>query len=387
MYGLVLEGGGARGAYQIGAVKALFENGYEIGAITGTSIGAINGAMIAQGDFDLAYKLWKDISFSKIMDVDQEKLSRVLKKSIDFGMLKYLSTLVRETISNGGINTSKMRELFKQYIDEDKIRNSNIEFGLVTVCITDRKPLELFIENITKGSLIDYLMASARLPIFKSEAIENKHYLDGGFYNNCPINMLHKKCYNDIIIVRTSSKGRIRDLKKIKKSGANIILISPVSELQGIMNFDNKTLNEMIKLGYYDALKVIKGLEGINSYIEPVDEKSIFKALCNYNFHDIVEISNELNINLEMDEMKLLIEKIIPSITSKLGYKNVATYKQSLYIILEYISKKEEIDLLKVYKLKELILEIQNKIKTPHKKGFDKAIYKFVKHFNTNNLD
>ena len=58
-YGLTLEGGGARGAYHIGAVKALLENGYEFGAIVGTSIGAINAAFLAQGDFDEIYKMWK----------------------------------------------------------------------------------------------------------------------------------------------------------------------------------------------------------------------------------------------------------------------------------------------------------------------------------------
>ena len=46
MYGLVLEGGGARGAYHIGVYKAILEEGIEIGGITGTSIGALNGAMI-----------------------------------------------------------------------------------------------------------------------------------------------------------------------------------------------------------------------------------------------------------------------------------------------------------------------------------------------------
>lgn len=51
-YGLILAGGGAKGAYQIGAWKAMRELDIEFEAIAGASIGAINGAMIAQGDFD-----------------------------------------------------------------------------------------------------------------------------------------------------------------------------------------------------------------------------------------------------------------------------------------------------------------------------------------------
>ena len=71
-YGLTLEGGGARGAYHIGAVKALVENGYEFGAVVGTSIGAVNAAYIAQGDLDFVYNMWKTLSFDALFDVDQE---------------------------------------------------------------------------------------------------------------------------------------------------------------------------------------------------------------------------------------------------------------------------------------------------------------------------
>ena len=62
MYGLALEGGGAKGAYQAGALKAIEECGFEIGAIVGTSIGSFNGAMFAQGDFEKLY----DFSLARI---------------------------------------------------------------------------------------------------------------------------------------------------------------------------------------------------------------------------------------------------------------------------------------------------------------------------------
>ena len=51
-YGLVLEGGGARGAYQVGAWKALWEAGVKIKGMAGTSVGALNGALICMDDFD-----------------------------------------------------------------------------------------------------------------------------------------------------------------------------------------------------------------------------------------------------------------------------------------------------------------------------------------------
>lgn len=68
MYGLVLEGGGAKGAYHIGAYKAIMEEGIEIRGIAGTSVGALNGALIAQEDFEKAYNLWYNMSFSRVIN-------------------------------------------------------------------------------------------------------------------------------------------------------------------------------------------------------------------------------------------------------------------------------------------------------------------------------
>ena len=77
-YGLVLEGGGARGAYQIGAWKALAEAGVKIRGVAGTSVGALNGALICMGDVENAQELWENISYSQIMSVDDEKMRQLL---------------------------------------------------------------------------------------------------------------------------------------------------------------------------------------------------------------------------------------------------------------------------------------------------------------------
>ena len=58
MLGLALEGGGAKGAYEIGAYRALTELGYHFDVICGVSIGAINAALLAQGDCEKAAEFW-----------------------------------------------------------------------------------------------------------------------------------------------------------------------------------------------------------------------------------------------------------------------------------------------------------------------------------------
>ena len=68
---LVLSGGGARGAYQVGVWKALEELNIKCDIVVGSSVGSINGALYTQGDFNKAYNLWKKLS---IEDVFEEKI-------------------------------------------------------------------------------------------------------------------------------------------------------------------------------------------------------------------------------------------------------------------------------------------------------------------------
>lgn len=91
-----------------------------------------------------------------------------------------------------------MRAILNSIIDEEKIRKSNVDFGIITVSISDLKPFELFKEDIPKGKMIVYLMASANLPVFKNEPLDGKTYWDGGMYDNCPINLIAGKGYKEI---------------------------------------------------------------------------------------------------------------------------------------------------------------------------------------------
>ena len=75
-YGLVFDGGGARGAYQIGAWRALSEAGVKISAVAGTSVGALNGALVCMGDLEKAEHIWKEMAFSRVMDVDEELMEQ-----------------------------------------------------------------------------------------------------------------------------------------------------------------------------------------------------------------------------------------------------------------------------------------------------------------------
>lgn len=256
MRGLALEGGGARGAYHIGVIKALLENGYEFDGFAGTSIGAINAAIMAQGDFELAHKLWANITMDHIFDIDEQAVFK-LRDISELWADKQLSKDVRRTVSkiigNRGINTDKIKKYLKTYIDEDKIRASGKDLGLVTVSISERKPYEVMLNDIPHGKLVKFVMASATFPGFKPEVIDDKAFIDGGIYDNCPMNLLLHKGYDEVITVRTNSPGVVR--KAIDPS--KVRYITPSNDLGPLMWFSPENSKRNITAGYHDGLLFI----------------------------------------------------------------------------------------------------------------------------------
>ena len=183
MRGLVLEGGGAKGAYHIGAYKALKEMGVEIDGVAGTSVGALNGAMIAQEDIDRAYELWNNMTYSRVINANDEDIEKIKKGKLKIEDIKDISEKIKGVISEKGVDITPLKELLYDVINEEKVRRSGKDFGIVTVSLTDLKPLEIYIEDIPQGKLVEYLMASAYLPVFKREKIDGKDFIDGGIYD------------------------------------------------------------------------------------------------------------------------------------------------------------------------------------------------------------
>jgi NTE family protein len=379
MFGLVLEGGGARGAYHVGAYKAIKELNIEIGGIAGTSIGAINGAMMVQGDYELLEKIWLSVDSYELFDLDEktvEDLRHFNLRNINFSYLLHQS---KEILSNRGLDTSRIRELFDYYIDEDKIRSSNIDFGIVTVNLTDKKPMELMKEDIPEGKLIDFLIASANLPAFRIEEMDGKKYLDGGFYNNLPIDILANKGYKNIIAVRTLAIGIIR---KAKIKDLNIIFIQPVESLGsmlGALDFNRERAEEYINLGYYDAMKVFKKLKGFKYYCIPFEGNFINILTDFYNKYKerLCNIGRFLGYE-DMCEDRMFFEKIIPRLESILDMKGKNDYQDICIRFFERIAEKYGIERFKIYKAEEFVeLTIEKFRENPT--AFIKNVPNFIK--------
>ncbi len=263
MYGLVLEGGGSRGAYQAGACKAIKEMGLEIGMVAGCSVGALNGAMVVQGDTDRAYDVWYNIDPASVIDFSGSGLAGYAENGSRPESLRDLARKIKKIIADGGLNVAPLEKLVKDALDEALIRESKIGFGVVTVDLTKRKGIEIYKENIPYGQLADYVIASASFPVFKRTIIDGRSFIDGGLYNVLPVNLVSDKGFKSIIAIRTYGLGLKR---RFKRNSLNITSISPSESLGSTMDFTNKTARRNLKLGYEDACRVLEKLAGEPAY-------------------------------------------------------------------------------------------------------------------------
>jgi len=210
--GIALGGGGARGAYQIGVLKALEEENLlkQIKHISGTSIGAINTLMImAKLSYERMIEIWQKISNKDIYGLvpDRLKLDHLGLYSI-----KELFDTISKEVSLSEIRNSRMQG----YATAAKLRKDS----LLEQVMVHRMEKEVFHLNETKDPH-RAVLASASIPVlFGSTTIGKDSYVDGGVMDNCPIQPLLDAGCN--IIFAVPLDGLFHPLKYEQE---NILLI------------------------------------------------------------------------------------------------------------------------------------------------------------------
>ncbi len=268
---LVLSGGGGKGAYQIGAIKALKEcNMYEsMGAFSGASIGAINISLAQVITVDQMTDIWLNTDIEDVLENEH------MKKNINY---KYLRSLVNnKNIERMGFFSRKgLVEIFDK-IHLDKIKDSNNNIFISMVDITeipeDGRGINLirrwlagekvgetkysYINKQNRNNIYKIILASSSIPlIFNPIEIKGRFYIDGGLNENLPIKPLYKNGYRDITAI-TCNKINKSDLQK-QYPNADIKIIQPSRYLgnlwTGTLNFSSSKIRELIALGYNDTL-------------------------------------------------------------------------------------------------------------------------------------
>lgn len=314
MIGFALEGGGAKGAYEVGAYIALRKCGIKPNIIAGTSIGSLNAALMAQGDTKKLIDLWTTTT-TDIFGIDSNIINKIKNKKISLNDIKLGYENIKEIINNKGIDTTEFLKILEENIDEKKLRKSKIKFGLVTVKLKGMEPLELTIDDIPEGKVAEYILASCYLPIFSKKAIiDNNYYIDGGFYNNLPLSLVEHYGCDTIYSIRIKGIG-INNNKLL--STTKVIEICPKEDLGSLIIFDKESNERNLKLGYYDTLKIIKNLDGNKYYFKNKNNIYYNRIIKRINYEDI----NYLRLKYNTFNNKKLIIKIVEEVLEQNNIK------------------------------------------------------------------
>jgi len=251
--GLVLSGGGARGAAHIGVIKALEEHGIHPTHVAGASAGAIVGALYAAGVPWTAM-----LTFFKTISIFQT--NRYARKKPGF------------------INSEKFYNDLKTFFPSDNFNDLEKNLFVTAANIIDGTQ-----KIFSKGQLIKPIIASASFPgVFTPTEINGAYYVDGGTLNNFPVEPLEKQC--DKIIgayVNPLKEISIKDLKhsytvverayKIKVAAESMskfpscdLIVSPM-ELVNYGTFEMRKVDAIFNLGYTATQKALQGKEALFS--------------------------------------------------------------------------------------------------------------------------
>lgn len=364
-YGIVLEGGGAKGAYQIGAWKALKEAGVRIRGVAGTSVGALNGALICMDDLARAERIWENISYSKVIDIDEGFMESIIKGDLrSVNLSVFIRDAVR-VINGGGLDVKPLKDLIAECCDEEIIRSSPIDLYVVTISLTDRELLNVNVKEIEEGMIPDMLLASAYFPTFKQEKLHGKTYIDGGGLDSVPIDALLENDYKDIIVIRVYGIGHEKEVKI--PEDVKVYTVAPRQNLGKVLEFEKTKSRRNMRMGYYDTMRLLYGLEGRHYYIKTEEKESeAYFGRMMEDARPMAELLKSAYLSegqLSMEWCRALSEVIFPQVAKELKLKDTWTYRELYLETLEQAARALRVPRFAIYMEEELQAEIRRRQK------------------------
>ena len=261
---LVLSGGGTRGSYQNGAIHALRRlkmDNWDL--VTGTSIGALNAALIVQKDYRAMDRLWHTLTQDRIVNgaisVDMD-ISDMLNE-------RQLVPFIKEFIKEKGADITPMIHNINELFDEERFFASETDFGCVVCHMGSRKPV-FVTKEMMRGNGIDWLISTASAyPAFPVHHFEEGDFIDGGYYDNLPIDLALRMGAEEIVAIDLSSNPNHPTY--FNRTG--ITYIFPQIETGSFLSFDRKTIDGLETLGYYDTMKAFGRFDGVKYTFEKME--------------------------------------------------------------------------------------------------------------------
>ena len=249
--GLVLGGGGGKGAYQIGVWKALKEYKIDkyINYVSATSIGSLNSLLFLTGDLDNAINVWANIT----------RETALTKKSVKDIFFK------KSLYSRDGFI-----DLAEKNVDFDKVSNSKIKFYVTATPVSknvEGAPTNFCLNGKSKEDILKCVLASSAIPvIFEPVVINGIKYRDGYMVDNNPVRILKEQGCSLIFVVplkEFSIAGECSD-----ENTTIIDFVSPYNDygiIDGTLDFVSDRAKMRMNHGYELAKQLIDQLisEGV----------------------------------------------------------------------------------------------------------------------------
>lgn len=273
-FGLILSGGGARGAYQVGVWKAIKELNLPVRlkAVAGVSIGAVNGALIIQelasGRKDFTRDRWQEASPGAIFSALPDHL-----ESLEWS---HYFQLGLDTLKHFKVRIEPFKKRMFEDTQETLIRESGIRLVIAAWNLGKIRTEVFRLEDIPEGKLAQYIVASASFPAFGPEKIGTQYYLDGGIGNNLPLQLIMDD--PDIewgLAVDVASFLRYRPSQFLieNRYKDRVFFIRPGRSIPSPADFSREAAQEMLEVGYSDGKEQLKGLphfladKGLEAYL------------------------------------------------------------------------------------------------------------------------
>lgn len=270
-WGLVLSGGGGKGAYQIGVLKAMEELGMldEVEAIAGSSIGALNAVLLAQQDQKKMEEVWNKITPDQIFSAEissadiLSEIADIFHDVKEFLESATLDQFIKSARTDGLCSRTGLIKIMDEHIDFDKIRNYQKEIYVTIAKVVNGTPVAEYhtLRDKTDEQIRKLLLASSALPvIYDAVDIDGIMYRDGGIADNVPIKPLRDSGLKNFYVLR-HSEGKVTFTEN-SENGERELLIRPSHEigdfLSGTVDFSHKSILYRMALGYYDGLTIFE---------------------------------------------------------------------------------------------------------------------------------
>jgi NTE family protein len=173
---LVLSGGGAKGAYEAGVAAVLLEHGVPIRLVAGSSAGALNAALIADGRREQLETLWRGLS--------RERIYSLRSGVFLAGLLPGWLTLRALDRAGSLFDPQPLRELIDGALDLERIRASPVRLLVITTDLARREARLFDNRTVTREAL----MAAAAVPgAFPAVDVDGTLLVDGGLTGRAPV--------------------------------------------------------------------------------------------------------------------------------------------------------------------------------------------------------